>query len=233
MPSHPNGIRPFVDGEVAGRNGLAADAVEAVTPGDEVAPHLVFGAGLREADHRTARRVRRPTRRRPRSRAGGRWHTRASIRSRTTSFWPYTVIARPPVSSAMSMRWRRPCMLTIEAVVAQAALPQSRAHAHRDQQVHGPLLKDAGAHAVDHVVAASVLDDDRVHAVEMQQVPQQQPGRTGADDSNLCAVNGHLRTTSPRGRRSAPRSGGRSPAGARGRSRPAWRPSDPPSPART
>ena len=48
-----------------------------------------------------------------------------------------------------------------------------------------PCSRTPALHAIDDVVAAAVLDDDRVDAVQMQQMAEQQPGRTCADDSDL------------------------------------------------
>jgi hypothetical protein len=64
---------------------------------------------------------------------------------------------------------------------------QSRADAHRNQQVHCSLFEHARSDAVDHVLAAAVLDDDRIDAVQMQQMSEQQPCRPCADDSDLCS----------------------------------------------
>ena len=85
--------------------------------------------------------------------------------------------------------------------MTQAAAVEPGAHAHGAQQVHRTLLEDAGAHAIDHVVARAVFQDDRVDPVEMQQVPEQESGGAGADDSHLGLVNyrearGILRTIS-------------------------------------
>ena len=79
----------------------------------------------------------------------------------------------------------------VEALVTQPRPSKSGTDAHRVQQVHGALLQDAGLHAVDDVVAAAVLDDDGVDAVQVQQMPEQQPRRTGADDPDLRAKATH------------------------------------------
>ena len=56
------------------------------------------------------------------------------------------------------------------------------------QQIDGALLEHARPHPIDHVLAAAVLDDDRIDAVQMQQLAEQQPGRTRADDADLGLV---------------------------------------------
>ena len=75
-----------------------------------------------------------------------------------------------------------------ESLVPQPRASKSRTDAHRVQQVHGSLLEDAGPHAVDDVVAAAVLDDDGIDAVEVQQMAEQQPCRTCADDTRPASV---------------------------------------------
>ena len=52
-------------------------------------------------------------------------------------------------------------------------------------QVDGPLLEDARAHALDDIVLAAVLENHRVDAGAMQQMPEHQPRRARANDSNL------------------------------------------------
>ena len=59
---------------------------------------------------------------------------------------------------------------------------------HRDQQVHRPLFEDTRPDAIDHIVAAAVFDDDRVDAVEVQQLREEQPCGTSTDDSNLRLI---------------------------------------------
>src|SRR6185503_6031513 len=88
----------------------------------------------------------------------------------------------------------------VQLVVAQPTAADAGTDAHGRQEVDGALLQHARAHAIDHVIARTVLQDDRVDPVEVQQVPEQEPGRTGADDSYLGRVNGHnLPTTREKG----------------------------------
>jgi hypothetical protein len=56
------------------------------------------------------------------------------------------------------------------------------------QQIDGPLLEDTRTHAIDHVLTATVLDDDGVDPVQMQEMAQHEPGRSCADDTDLCFV---------------------------------------------
>ena len=70
---------------------------------------------------------------------------------------------------------------------AFAALRRRRSR----QQIDGALLEHAGSHAIDHVLAIAVFDDDRVDAVEMEQVAEQQAGRACADNAYLRSQPGH------------------------------------------
>ena len=78
-----------------------------------------------------------------------------------------------------------PLKADVEAVVPQPCASQARADAHRVQQIHGALLEDPRPHAIDDVLAAAVLDDDGVDAVQVQQMTEQQSCRTCADDTDL------------------------------------------------
>jgi len=65
------------------------------------------------------------------------------------------------------------------------------AHPHPDaggvEQVGGPLLEHAGAHTLLHIRPRSRLDDDRLDALEAQQMREHEPRGTGADDRDLGA----------------------------------------------
>jgi hypothetical protein len=58
----------------------------------------------------------------------------------------------------------------IHSVVHQAFALQAFAHAGFLQQVHGALFEHTGAHALLHVLAAAIFEDDGFDAVEVQQV---------------------------------------------------------------
>ena len=64
---------------------------------------------------------------------------------------------------------------------SRAAAPAS------SEQVDGALLEHAGADAAKHMLAAGALQDDVVHADAGQQLPEQQSGRSRADDDDLGA----------------------------------------------
>jgi hypothetical protein len=79
----------------------------------------------------------------------------------------------------------------VQADMAQARFLKPGADTHCHQQIDGALFENSGPNTVNHVLAAAILDDDRVDAVDVQQVPEQEPGRTGTDDSNLRPVETH------------------------------------------
>ena len=75
----------------------------------------------------------------------------------------------------------------LDAVVHQAFAVHARADAGLVEQIHRALLDDAGADAAEHIVAGLPLQDDVVDAGAVQQLPEQQAGRAGADDGDLGA----------------------------------------------
>jgi hypothetical protein len=78
-----------------------------------------------------------------------------------------------------------------EAVVPQPLLLQPRPDPHRVQEVHRALLEHPRPHTIDHVVAAAILHDDGIDAVQVKQLAQQQARRTGTDDSDLSPTAVH------------------------------------------
>jgi len=74
----------------------------------------------------------------------------------------------------------------VESLMTQPCTLETCADAHRRQQVHGTLLKDARSHAVDDVLAAMVFDNDGVDTIQMKQMPKQQSGRACSNNSHLC-----------------------------------------------
>jgi hypothetical protein len=58
---------------------------------------------------------------------------------------------------------------------------------HVVHQIDRALLEHTGSDAFDDVVPAAVLQDDGVDALPVQQVAENPPGRSGADDPDLCA----------------------------------------------
>jgi outer membrane cobalamin receptor len=80
----------------------------------------------------------------------------------------------------------------VQPLVAQALAQEAGTGAHRIQQVDRALLQDAGPDTVDHIVAAAVLDNDGIDAIEMQEMPEHQSCGAGADDAHLRAEKGHF-----------------------------------------
>src|SRR5215813_6554085 len=75
----------------------------------------------------------------------------------------------------------------IDAVVEHALALHARADAGFDQEVARPLLDQAGADAALDIVAAAVFQDDALHALEVEEMRQHQPGGPAADDTDLRA----------------------------------------------
>ena len=92
-------------------------------------------------------------------------------------------------ASAGELAERNAMALTVEleldAVVDDSlpehAVPDARLH----EQIGRALLEHAGADPVLDVVAAPVLEHDRLDALALEQACQRQPGRPGADDRYL------------------------------------------------
>ena len=59
------------------------------------------------------------------------------------------------------------------------------------QQIDRGLFEHARAHPLDHVLLAPDFDRHRIDAGLLQEVPQEQPGRSGADDANRGSGVGH------------------------------------------
>ena len=78
-----------------------------------------------------------------------------------------------------------PAEAQLDAVVYQSLAPHAIAHAALVEEVNRALLQHPGAHAVLAVLAAAELQHDRLDAGEMQQMREQQPGRSRADDADL------------------------------------------------
>src|SRR4051794_17017088 len=86
--------------------------------------------------------------------------------------------------------------LHVDAVVHDPLAMQPVADAGAVEEVDRALLEDAGADARFDVVAATVLEDDSVDARDVQQLPEREPGRAGADDRDLRPLARQLSSTS-------------------------------------
>ena len=78
-----------------------------------------------------------------------------------------------------------PVEAQLEAVMDEALAVQALGQAGLVEQVDGSLLEHPRAHARLDVLAAAGLEHHRLDALAIEQVGQQQPGRTGADDPDL------------------------------------------------
>ena len=71
-----------------------------------------------------------------------------------------------------------------DALVPHALANESLAESDLLEQVDRRLLEDAGADAIEHVALAADFDRDRIDPRPLQQVSQQQPRRSRADDAD-------------------------------------------------
>ena len=75
----------------------------------------------------------------------------------------------------------------LHAVVDETVGMHPGADAGLVQQIHRDLFDDAGAHAAKHMVGGLPLQDDVLDAAFVEELTQQQPGRAGTDDDDLCS----------------------------------------------
>jgi hypothetical protein len=75
--------------------------------------------------------------------------------------------------------------LQLDPLVDEPFATQAIAYAHLGEQVDRPLLEHAGADSLLDVLAAPVLEDDGIDALEVQEVRQHESGGTGTDDPDL------------------------------------------------
>ena len=74
----------------------------------------------------------------------------------------------------------------LDAAVDERLAVQTVAEAGVGEQLDRALLEDARADAVLDVLAAAVLEHDRLDPLEVEEVREQQAGRPGPHDSDLC-----------------------------------------------
>jgi hypothetical protein len=73
----------------------------------------------------------------------------------------------------------------LDAAVHQAFGVEPAPDAGLVEKLHRALLEHAGANAAEHMLAAAPFQHDRVDAGALEQLRQQQPGRTRPDDGDL------------------------------------------------
>ena len=78
-----------------------------------------------------------------------------------------------------------PGELELDAVVDDPLALHPLPHARLDEQVGCALLEHARADAVLDVLAAAVLEHDRLDALALEQPGEHQAGGAGADDADL------------------------------------------------
>ena len=75
----------------------------------------------------------------------------------------------------------------LDAAMRQALRVQSPGDARKIEHIDGALLEHAGTNAAEHVLRRALLENDGIDAGLVQQLPEQQPGRPGSDDRDLCS----------------------------------------------
>ncbi len=85
----------------------------------------------------------------------------------------------------------------VDAVMDEALLDHPISDPHLDHQVDGALFEHSGPHPLLYIGPVTRLDDHRVDALQVQQPPEHEPGRPGADDSDLGAIGGLCGQSSP------------------------------------
>ena len=186
--------------EDAGRDAVAAHAVEPVATGDHVALELVRDALVQVADARPLgiqvvhRDVSRLEQERPfRREASGDEVLHDFLLAVDRDAPAREVGERDPVPAPLEAQ--------LDPVMNDALAVQALGHAHLGQQVDGSLLEHARPDALLDVLAAARLEDDGVDALQVQQVRKRQTRRPGADDRYLRA---HRREPSVTGLRRSP-----------------------------
>ena len=81
--------------------------------------------------------------------------------------------------------------LELEPVVGEPLLVQACADADLGQQLDGPVLEDARAHAALDVLPAAGLEHDGVDPLQVEELRQHETGRAGAHDRDLGARRAH------------------------------------------
>ncbi len=74
----------------------------------------------------------------------------------------------------------------VDSVMHQPLAPHAIAQTDRGHEVDHALLQNARAHTLDHVLFAARFEHHRIDSLEMEQMSEQKPGRTAADNAYLC-----------------------------------------------
>jgi hypothetical protein len=185
-----------VDSKAPLRDAGTRNAVKPVTTRDEVAAQLVRGVAHAETHGRPIRvevvyaHLRRLVdRRATRSRSRG---------HQITSHLSLAKDGHAPTGQRSKVD---PMQLLIEreldAVVHEAFGVQASRGVHPVEQRHRRLFEDTRANAPEHMFRSALLDEHIVDSGQVQQLPEQQPGRAGSDDGDLGALRCHEKNARP------------------------------------
>ena len=177
-------IDALVRADGIGRHALPADAVEAVTAGDEVAVDVVGNAA---AGERHARPVRVDAFDRDLLRLVEHRATRGSARiAQIARDLRLAIDGHRMAAQRLQVEALDPAAEgELHAVVDQALAVQARADAGGVEQLHGAALEQPGTDPRLDVVAGPALEHDGVDAMAVQQLREQQARGARADDGDL------------------------------------------------
>lgn len=176
--------------DAARRNRISADAVKAVTPGDEIAADFAVDIVVGESD----------------SRLFGFHILHADIRYFEKE-WPSCGATRGnqilddfvlAIDGNPAARQRRhidaaapPVHVEIDSVMEHRFALKPGADAALHHEIDCRLLQNTGANTLNHVILRLVLDDDGIDTRQMEQVSQHQAGRTRAHNADLSSYRLH------------------------------------------
>ena len=84
-----------------------------------------------------------------------------------------------------------PIKTQLDAVMDQPLAAHALSHSRRVQQIHRALFEHTGADALLNILASLRLDYDGLDALNVEQMREQQPGRSRADDADFRVQRGH------------------------------------------
>src|SRR5208283_121578 len=183
------GILPFVELNLIGGHGRAADPVEAVAAGDEIASDFVFRALVHIMNFRLGVQI-------------GDAH---GLGFETN--WPIAAESRGDQvlhhfllsvdGDGLSHQLLKidavpfPGKTQFDALMLQAFALHARAYAGFPQHVHGALFEHAGAHAIFNIFARVAFKNHAFDSLQVQQVGEHQTRGPGSNDPYLCSDGGH------------------------------------------
>jgi hypothetical protein len=184
------GIVAFVNGEDARGDGGAADSVEAVATGDEVAIEALGGAIVLERDVgiRGVERVERDFGCFEQDGAIGGQAGRNEVLNDFVLGVDGDALAVGEIAEVNSMA--APVEAKFDAAVFEALEAETFADTEFVHELDGVVFEKAGADALFNVRAGVEFEDDGFYAEAVEEEREEEAGGSGADDGDLCAHGG-------------------------------------------